>query len=54
MHPMFAKLFIETDADDLSPEEDRRRRACRSRRARRAVAVRPASVAGRTRRGRDQ
>jgi quercetin dioxygenase-like cupin family protein len=23
MHPMFVKLFIETDADDLLPEEDR-------------------------------
>jgi hypothetical protein len=27
MHPMFVKLFIETDADDLLAEEDRRRRA---------------------------
>jgi hypothetical protein len=33
MHPMFVKLFIETDADDLSPEEDRQRRARRSGRA---------------------
>jgi len=24
---MFAKLFLESDADDLPPEEDRRRRA---------------------------
>jgi len=47
MHPMFVKLFIETDADDLSPEEDRRRRARRSRRARPAMVVRPAA------RGRD-
>ena len=54
MHPMFAKLFIETDADDLSPEEDGRRCARRSRRARPAMAIRPASVAGRTRRGRDR
>jgi len=44
---MFVKLFIETDADDLSPEEDRRRRARRSRRARPAMVVRPAA------RGRD-
>jgi hypothetical protein len=43
MHPMFVKLFIETDADDLLPEEDRRRRARRSRRARPAMAVRPAA-----------
>ncbi|HEX5296454.1 MAG TPA: hypothetical protein VFW50_05660 [Streptosporangiaceae bacterium] len=37
---MFVKLFIETDADDLLSEEDRRRR---SRRARPAMAVRPAA-----------
>jgi hypothetical protein len=43
MHPMFVKLFIETDADDLLPEEDRRRRARRSRRARPAMAVRAAA-----------
>ena len=43
MHPMFVKLFIETDADDLPPEEDRRRRARRSRRARPAVVVRTAT-----------
>jgi hypothetical protein len=40
MHPMFVKLFIETDADDLLPDEDRRRR---SRRARPVMAVRPAT-----------
>jgi hypothetical protein len=43
MHPMFVKLFIETDTDDLLPEEDRRRRARRSRRARTAMSVRPAT-----------
>src|SRR5262249_28139339 len=43
MHPMFVKLFIETDADDLLAEEDRRRRARRSRRARPAMAVRTAA-----------
>jgi hypothetical protein len=32
MHPMLVKLFIETGADDLSPE-DRQRRARRSGRA---------------------
>jgi hypothetical protein len=41
MHPMFIKLFIETDADDLPPGEDWRRRARRSRRARPAMVVRP-------------
>ena len=44
MHPMFVKLFIESDADDLPPEEDRRHRARRSR-ARPAMVVRPAARA---------
>jgi len=42
MHPMFVKLFIETDADDLlaTEEEEARRRARRlSRRTRLAVVV---------------
>jgi hypothetical protein len=43
MHPMFVKLFIETDADELLAEEDRRRRARRSRRAGSAMIVRPAA-----------
>ncbi len=44
MHPMFVKLFIETDADDLLAEEEaKRRRARRSRRNRPAVAVKVAS-----------
>jgi hypothetical protein len=34
MHPMFKELFIDTDADDLAAEDDRRHRVCRSRRAR--------------------
>ena len=42
MHPMFKELFIQTDADDLLAEEDRRRRVRRSRRARPALIVRPA------------
>jgi hypothetical protein len=42
MHPMFKELFIETDADDLLAEQDRRRRVRRSRRARSALIVRPA------------
>jgi hypothetical protein len=43
MHPMFKELFIDTDAEDLSAEEDRRRRVRRSRRARSAMANRPAA-----------
>ena len=43
MHPMFKKLFIGTDADDLAAEQDRRRRARRPRRARPAMIVRPAA-----------
>jgi len=43
MHTMFVKLFIETDADDLSIEEGGRHRARRSRRARPAMVVRPAA-----------
>jgi hypothetical protein len=35
MHPMFVKLFLENDADDmLAEEEDRRRAANRARRVR--------------------
>jgi len=41
MHPMFKELFIETDAEDLAAEEDRRRRVLRSQRARSAMLVRP-------------
>ncbi len=41
MHPMFVKLFIEADADDLLAEEEvKRRRARRSQRNRSAVFVR--------------
>ena len=54
MHPMLVQLFIESDADDLLAEEDRRRRARRSRRARPAMVVRPAARAGTTRRGGDR
>jgi len=43
MHPMFIQLFIQTDADDLAAQEDRRRRVRRSRRSRSAVIVRPAA-----------
>ena len=41
MHPMFKQLFLDTDADDLAAEDDRRR-VRRSRRARPAVIIRPA------------
>ena len=41
MHPMFVRLFIETNDDDLVAEEEARRRAARrSARARPAMAVR--------------
>ena len=43
MPPMFKKLFIDTDADDLAAEQNRRRRAYRSRRARQAMIIRPAA-----------
>jgi len=40
MHPMFVKLFLEPDADDLQDaEEARRRSARRARRTRRALVV---------------
>jgi hypothetical protein len=42
MHPMFVKLFIETDADDLdllAEEETRRRSSRRARRTRPAMVV---------------
>ena len=41
MHPMFVKLFIETDDDDLLADEEARRRAARrARRNRPAMPVR--------------
>ena len=46
MHPMFVQLFIESDADDLLAEEDRRRRMSRVRRARSAMIIRPAARNG--------
>jgi len=54
MHPMFVKLFIEIDADDLPPEEDWPHRARRSRRARPAMVVRTAARGREHDRGRDR
>jgi hypothetical protein len=44
MHPMFVTLFIETDADDLLTEEDRKRRAHAARRGRSARVMRVAAA----------
>jgi hypothetical protein len=41
MHPLFKELFIDADAEDLAADDDRRRRARRSRRARPAMIIRP-------------
>ena len=46
MHPMFKQLFLQTDADDLLAEEDRRRRVSRARRAKSAAIIRPAARNG--------
>jgi hypothetical protein len=40
MHPMFVKLYLENDADDVLADEDRRRAATRARRARSRQAIR--------------
>jgi hypothetical protein len=41
MHPMFVKLYLENDADDVRAEEEGRRRAAnRARRARARQATR--------------
>jgi hypothetical protein len=45
MHPIFVRLFIETDTDDLLAEEqDRKRRAHAARRARSARVMRVAAA----------
>jgi hypothetical protein len=45
MHPIFVRLFIETDTDDLLAEEqDRKRRANAARRARSARVMRVAAA----------
>jgi hypothetical protein len=43
MHPMFVQLFIETDADELAYEEDKRRRSGRTRRAQARTLTRAAA-----------
>jgi hypothetical protein len=40
MHPMFVKLYLDNDADDVLAEEDRRRAANRARQARSRRATR--------------
>jgi hypothetical protein len=43
MHPMFVKLYLEPDADDLlADERDKRRRANRAKRLQTRTAVRVA------------
>jgi hypothetical protein len=45
MHPMFVRLFIETDTDDLLTEEqDRKRRAHAARRGRSARIMKVATA----------
>jgi hypothetical protein len=45
MHPMFVRLFIETDADDaLTEQQDRKRRAHVARRGRSARIVKVAAA----------
>ncbi len=52
MHPMFVKLFIEPDTDDLLTEdEDKKRRVRRARGGQRAMVLRVAAY-GRDRRPR--
>jgi hypothetical protein len=40
MHPMFVKLYLEPEADDLADEQQRRRSARLARRNRSRMAVR--------------
>ena len=54
MHPMFKELFIQTDADDLLAEKDRRRRVSRARRARSAMVIRTAPSTSNAGRGRSR
>ena len=54
MHPMFVKLFIESDADDLPPEEDGGAARAGPGEPGRPWWSGPPPVAGSTRRGRDR
>jgi len=40
MHPMFVELFIETEADDLAYEEEKRRRSRRAKQSQSRMATR--------------
>jgi len=42
MHPLFVRLFIETDTDNLLAEEQDRKRRARARRGRSARVIRVA------------
>ena len=52
MHPLFATLFIETDADDLLAEEQDRKRRARAVRAGRSARASRVSAADPDRRRR--
>lgn len=43
MHPMFIKLFMETDADDLAADEQDQRRARRAERGKPARVMKTAA-----------
>ena len=43
MHPMFIKLFMETDADDLAADEQDQRRARRAKRGKPARVMKTAA-----------
>ena len=49
MHPMFVKLFIETDADDLLVDEQDQQRHARQARRGRSARVMKVTAAGRDR-----
>lgn len=49
MHPMFVKLFLEPDADDLQAEEEARRRSVRRARRTRQAMVATSAARDRTR-----
>jgi hypothetical protein len=51
MHPMFVKLFMEPDTDDMTADEDKKRRVRRAGRGKQVMVTR-AAAAGRDRRPR--